>query len=141
SINKYYKAIVSPNSGTEISKGINFYILKKEKDLKVKDTLGAIKDLRLIALGQYNIGNIYDSETAAVDALNLLDRYSKKDTIFEGRKALYNHLGIIYRETKNYEKAIETYNLSITYSKTLADSITLINNKANIYKDLGQYKK
>ncbi|WP_240484853.1 tetratricopeptide repeat-containing sensor histidine kinase [Aequorivita vladivostokensis] len=103
--------------------------------------MGVLKDLRLIALGHYSNGNIFDSEIAAVEGLSLLDRYSKKDTVYDGRKALYNQLGVIYRETKKYEKALEIYDLSLTYSKKKSDSITLINNKANIYKDFGKYQK
>ena len=106
-----------------------------------KDTLGTVKDLRLIAIGQYNIGNFYDSENAVVHALTLLDIYPKKDTVIDGRKALYNQLGNIYREIKNYEKALEVYNLSLSFSKKQSDSITVLNNIANIYKDMGQYQK
>lgn len=140
-LNNYYKAIVNPNRETDIFQAINFYTLKKAQDLKKNDTLGALKDLRLIALGHYSNGNIFDSEIAAVEGLSLLDRYSKKDTVYDGRKALYNQLGVIYRETKKYEKALEIYDLSLTYSKKKSDSITLINNKANIYKDFGKYQK
>ena len=140
-LNNYYKAIVNPNRETDIFQAINFYTLKKAQDLKKNDTLGVLKDLRLIALGHYSNGNIFDSEIAAVEGLSLLDRYSKKDTVYDGRKALYNQLGVIYRETKKYEKALEIYDLSLTYSKKKSDSITLINNKANIYKDFGKYQK
>tara|TARA_R110002012_G_scaffold201134_3_gene370109 strand:- start:3005 stop:4660 length:1656 start_codon:yes stop_codon:yes gene_type:complete len=140
-LNKYYKAIVNPHRDTDIFEAINFYTLKKAQDLQKNDTLGALKDLRLIALGHYSNGNIFDSEIAAVEGLSLLDSYSKKDTVYDGRKALYNQLGVIYRETKKYEKALEIYDLSLTYSKKKSDSITLINNKANIYKDSGKYQK
>ncbi len=92
-------------------------------------------------MGQFKIGNLYDSENAVVEAITLLDSYPKNDTVIEGRKGLYNQLGNIYREAKNYDKAIETYNLSLHLSKKQSDSITIINNKANIYKDLGQYQK
>jgi signal transduction histidine kinase len=140
-IHKYYNSIVYPSGEITISEGINFYTIKKENDSKRHDTLSTIQDLRLIAMGQYNIGNINDSEFAVVEALKLIDSYPKKDTLIEGRKALYNQLGNIYREAKNYEKAIEAYSFSLTYSKKKSDSISLINNKANIYKDWGQYKK
>ncbi|PHR15127.1 MAG: ATP-binding protein [Aequorivita sp.] len=136
-----YQAIVSPNSSSNISQAINFYSHKKEEDLKQKDTTAAIIDLRLIAMGEFKIGNIYDSESTVVKALNLIDSYSKKDTLIENRKALYNQLGQIYRELNDYNKAIEIYNLSLSYSTSFSDSITLINNKANVYKDLGNYEK
>ncbi len=140
-IYKYYNSIVHPNDDVTISQGINFYMHKKENDSQLKDTLSIIQDLRLVAIGQFDIGNIYDSESAVVEALTLIDGYHQKDTLIEGRKALYNQLGIIYGEAKNYNKAIEVYNLSLKYSKNKSDSITLINNKATIYLELGQYKK
>lgn len=141
SIANFYQAIVSPNSSSNIPRAINFYSLKKEKDLKQNDTLEAITDLRLIAMGEFKIGNIYDSENIIVEALNLIDNYSKKDTLIENRKALYNQLGQIYRESNDFYEAIEIYNLSLIFSKSLSDSITLLNNKANVYKDLGNYDK
>ncbi|MDN3725414.1 ATP-binding protein [Aequorivita sp. SDUM287046] len=140
-INKYYNSIVYPSDETTISKGISFYTRKKEKDQDSRDTLSTINDLRLIALGQFNIGNIYDSESSVAEAISLIDHYSKKDTLIEGRKGLYNQLGNIYRETKKYDKALEAYNLSLSFSTKLSDSITLINNKANIYKDWGRFQK
>lgn len=140
-IHKYYNSIVHPNNEVTISQGIQFYTRKKENDTQLKDTLSIIQDLRLIAIGQFDIGNINDSENAVVDALTLIDNYSKKDAFIEGRKALYNQLGKIYSETKNYNKAIEVYNLSLELAKEKSDSITLLNNKATIYKYIGQYKK
>jgi len=140
-IYKYYNSIVHPNDDVTISQGINFYTRKKENDTQLKDTLSIIQDLRLIAIGQFNLGNINDSEIAVVESLTLIDDYSKKDALIEGRKALYNQLGKIYGETKNYNKAIEVYNWSLNLSENKSDSITLINNKATIYIELGEYQK
>lgn len=139
-LHKYYNSIVNPDGETDISEGLKFYTSKKESDTNRHDTLNTIQDLRLIAMGQFNIGNIYDSESAVVEALILIDRYSKKDTLTEGRKALYNQLGNIYGKAKKYNKAIEAYNLSLRFSKTQADSIILINNKATIYIEQNQYQ-
>lgn len=140
-INKYYNSIVSPNGKIAISEGIKFYTSKKEYDTNLNDTLKIIQDLRLIAMGQFEIGNIYDSESAVVEAITLIDNYQQKDTLIESRKALYNQLGNIYGETKNYNKAIESYNLSLNFSKNASHSITLINNKAYIYIDWRKYQK
>ena len=141
SIELHKKFIVSPQTSLDIPEGIRFYSSKKERDLKSKDILSAINDLRLVALGELKIGNLYNSENAAVEALALIESYHYKDTLIEARKGIYNQLGNIYRESYNPEKAIEAYDLSLSFSKKLSDSITLINNKANIYKDLGQYQK
>ncbi len=141
SIENNYHLIVNPQTSKDIQQGLKFYYLKKEKHLKRKDTLSAIKDLRLIALGEFKIGDFNESENAAVQALALVDNYHQKDTLIEVRKGIYNELGNLYRESYNTEKAIQAYDLSLSFSKKLSDSITLINNKANIYKDEKQYQK
>ncbi|MCZ4317394.1 tetratricopeptide repeat protein [Aequorivita viscosa] len=140
-IYKYYNAIVFPNGETTISEGINFFTQKKEKDSNRHDTISTIQDLRLIAQGQYSVGNFTDSEIAVVEALTLIDSYPHKDTLIDGRKGLYNQLGNNYGELKNYTKAIEAYNLSISFSKTKKDSITLLNNIALIYRAQDKYEK
>ncbi|SRX73461.1 tetratricopeptide repeat-containing sensor histidine kinase [Aequorivita antarctica] len=141
SIEQYYQLIVNPQTSIDIPEGIMFYSQKKENDLKRKDTLSAVRDLRLIAIGQAKIGNLYDSENATVEALALIDKYHYKDTLIEAKKGIYNEMGNLYRESYNTKKAIEAYNLSLSFSRKLSDSLTLINNKSNIYKDLGQYQK
>lgn len=137
----FYQAIVAPNSDSDIPRAINYYGLKKKDALNRDDTLAAIRNLRLMAMGEFKIGNTYDSENTVVEALGLVDSNSQKDTLVENRKALYNQLGQVYRETDNYAKAIDIYNLSLNYARSLADTITLLNNKANVYKDMGQYAK
>jgi signal transduction histidine kinase len=93
----------------------------------------------MIALAEYKIGNIYDSEVAAVRALSLLDNLRHRDTLKQTRIAILNHLGIVYRSSKNYEKAIDTYNNLLELSPSTKDRITIINNKANIFKDQRKY--
>ena len=73
----YYKLILNPNSSDDLPNAINFYRGKKEKDNIKNDTLNLLHDLRMIARAEYNIGNLYESEAAAVEALSLLDSYHK----------------------------------------------------------------
>lgn len=135
----YYKLVLNPKSSEDLPKAINFYKNKKEKDYRVKDTLNLLHDLRMIALAEYKIGNIYDSEEAAVEALSLVDRLPNLDTLKQTRIAILNQLGIIYRSNKNYEKALEVYNNVLKLHPSHKDSITIINNKGNIYKDQHRY--
>ncbi len=141
SIKYYYQAINNPNASTDLAKSLDFYNSKKDRNLKIGDTLGALKDLRLLAIGYYNLGSVYESENASVQALLLIESNSKNDTLNENKKAIFNQLGQVYRATNNHDKAIETYNLALKYAKNKSDSISLINNKANIYKDKTEYKK
>lgn len=137
----HYQNILNPKNSSDIPNAIKFYTSLKEKHLKEQKIYKAIEDLRLIAIGQNDIGNSYDSENATVEALKLIDNSPKSDTLIEARKGLYNQLGKIYRGTLHFDKAIEAYNNALKYSKTFKDSITLFNNKATIYKDTKQYDK
>jgi hypothetical protein len=58
SISYYYKAILNPQSPADLPNGIRFYSRKKEQDLINEDTLSAIRDLRMISIGQFEIGNV-----------------------------------------------------------------------------------
>ncbi|MDP2688462.1 MAG: ATP-binding protein [Aequorivita sp.] len=131
----HYQNILNPDNKSDIPNAIKFYTSLKKEHLKEGDTYKAIEDLRLIAIGQNDIGNIYDSENTTVEALRLIDASPQSDTLVESRKGLYNQLGKIYRVTLHFNKAIEAYNNALKYSKTFKDSITIINNKATIYKD------
>jgi signal transduction histidine kinase len=137
----YYKLILNPNSSDDLPNAINFYTEKKEKDNLRKDTLNLLHDLRMIALAEYSIGNLYDSEAAAVEALSLLDSYRENGTLKQERIGILNHLGIIYRSTKNYERAIAVYDNLLELHPSTKDSITIINNKGNIYKDQQKYSE
>src|SRR5690554_1148279 len=136
---KYSEAILNPKSSQDIPLGLQFYTAKTENDLKRGDTLRAIKSLRLLAIGQFDVGETYDSENSVVQAISLIDRAKGNDSLMENMLGLYNHLGRIYRETENYGKALEAYNAGLKISKTLNDSIILLNNKANVYKDSQLY--
>ncbi len=137
----YYKLILNPKTSEDLPKAINFYTKKKEVDNKRKDTLNLLNDLRMIAIAEYKIGNIYDSEEAAVEALAIVERSSKLDTLIQTRKAILNQLGQVYRMNKNYEKALEVYNNVLKLNPSHNEKIIIINNKGNIYKDQHKYKE
>src|SRR5690606_14948987 len=135
----YYNLVLNPKSSEDLPKAINFYNSKKEHDYSQKDTINLIHDLRMIAIAEHKIGNIYDSEEAAVKALSLVDGLPNLDHLREIRIGILNQLGIIYRSNKNYEKALEVYNNLLALHPSHKDSISIINNKGNIYKDQQKY--
>ncbi|MDC8001786.1 ATP-binding protein [Aequorivita todarodis] len=140
SIPYYYNLILNPHHSSDIPNGLKFYQHLKEKHLKEGKTYQAIQDLRMIAIGQNTIGNLYESEVSLVAALALIDKSSHRDTLTHSQLGLYNQLGNIYRLQFNYTKAIEAFNDALRFSKKQSDSITIINNKANIFKDRHDYK-
>lgn len=140
SIKYFYKAIINPENPEHLPNGIRYYSRKKVQDLAKEDTLNVIQDLRMLAIGEFKIGNIYDSENSIVEALNLIDGLRDKDTLIGSRIGLYNQLGRIYRASNNYKAAINAFDEALKISKKLKDSIIILNNKANIYKDMEEYK-
>tara|TARA_R110002020_G_scaffold312101_2_gene527578 strand:- start:1226 stop:2890 length:1665 start_codon:yes stop_codon:yes gene_type:complete len=135
----YYQAITAPVSPEHLPAGIHFYSKEKEVHLNNGDTLNAIGDLRLLAIGEFKIGNIFDSENHIVEALTLIEAMASKDTLVDARVGLYNQLGRIYGASHNPKAALQSFDRALHISKKTKDSIIVLNNKANIYKDLQDY--
>ncbi len=139
SSNHYYYKIINPDKNSDLASAYNFYNLDKIYSLQKKDTLRAISDLRMIALSQLKMGLVYESEGAALEAINLLDNFSHNDTLVHARYGILTHLGIVYGNSNDYQKAIEVYNKALKITKKQKDSITIINNIAIIYFELKEY--
>jgi len=137
----FRKAILQPTNPQDLPSGIYYYTKKKEIDLELNDTLNAIYDLRLLSIAEFKIGNNFSSENHVVEALNLIESMSTKDTLINSRVGLYNQLGRIYRTSNNPTEAIKTFDKALEIANKLKDSIVILNNKANIYKDQLDYKK
>ncbi|WNH09896.1 ATP-binding protein [Thalassobellus suaedae] len=116
-----------------------FYEKRKNLHVLKKDTLGAISDLRFMASIQKKLGFLYDSETTAIEALQLVKALKSNSTNIESKIGLYNQLGMIQREYNNYNEALRFYNKSLILASKFSDSITIINNMANIYLDQKKY--
>ncbi len=140
SVNYYYKILLNPQSSSDIPQAINYYTLLKEKNLKANNTYEAIKNLRMIAIGEFEIGNIFDSESATVEALEQVDAAVYSDTLIEARKGLYNQLGRCYRSIHKYNEALKAYGNALQFSKNQNDSLVVLNNRGNIYKDMKRFK-
>lgn len=137
----FRKAILQPTNPQDLPSGIHYYTKKKALDLELNDTLNAIYDLRLLSIAEFKIGNNFSSENHVVEALNLIESMSTKDTLINSRVGLYNQLGRIYRTSNNPTEAIKTFDKALEIANKLKDSIVILNNKANIYKDQLDYKK
>jgi signal transduction histidine kinase len=135
----YYKAITAPASPEHLPAGIHFYTRKQQEALQKKDTLAVINALRLLAIGEFKIGSVYDSENRIVEALTLVDAMAFKDTLIDARIGLYNQLGRIYGAAQNPKAALESFDLALAIARKTKDSIILLNNKANVYKAMPDY--
>jgi len=137
----FYAAILHPKTPSDLPDGLAYYFKKKQECLSKHDSLGLLDSWRMIAIAQYKIGDIYDSEESVVAALRLIDALRQKDTLIDARIGLYNQLGKIYRSSYNYTAALNAYEDALQIAGKPADSMVLLNNMANIYKDRHNYRQ
>ena len=138
SANYYYFKISRPTNFSDFEKASIFFKKRVRSSLNNQDTLKAIQNLRLISYGEMEYGFLNDSEQTAVHALQLVENLSneERELLYLG---LYNHLGMVYRRLHDYNKALSYYDKALNFSKSRNDTVNLLNNKATIYKDSGQY--
>lgn len=141
SLSYYSQLVRSPKDGEDLIKSFRFFNIDKEQSLKQKDTIRVIYNLNYLASIQYKAGLYNDSENLAVQALTLLNQIDQTPYAKTLRTSLNNHLGMLYREQKNKDKALALYNDALALAETIEDSMKLFNNRSNVYKDLHEYQK
>lgn len=139
SLSYYSQVINQPQSAEQLIKAYQFFEQHQHKAKLVNDLPSVSYDAFQLARIHY-IGGFYDeSETLAIDALQLLDKLPK-DAFTKGiKKSIYNHLGMIYRAHKHKEKALELYYTTLKYAESAFDSVIIYNNLSNTYKDVNDY--
>lgn len=140
SLRHYYNLSTNPKKSTDLIAAYNFYKNQKKKSLANKDTLNTIQNLRFIASILKSLGDLYESEASAIEALKLLDNLTNDKTIIEAKLGLYNHLGILNYLFKDYDKSLKLYDSALEIAEKKSDSITIFNNKGNIYLDAEKFE-
>ncbi|NDI98172.1 tetratricopeptide repeat protein [Flavobacterium sp. LaA7.5] len=139
---RYYRdKVINPTHKNDLTDAYLFYKKEVQKSLNKKDTLSAVNSLRMLAIIEFNLGFLHESEETSVSGLELLDDLKHTPESREAKKGVYNQLGKIYRDLDNQDKALDYYDKALYFSGKLTDSLTILNNKANIYRDLNQYDK
>jgi len=129
-------AVVYKNLG-EYEKAIEYSL----KNLLIQEEIG---DLKLIAMGRSNIASVYfhfglDYDKALEfynESLELFSLYTKEhpeDNVgrqFQARA--YLNLGIVYKETEDYTRAIENYQTALKLFTVLGDRVGIAHTKKNI---------
>lgn len=116
-----------------------FYHFNRAKDLFItqNDSLQVGRNLLNIAIIQTNTGDYYGSEITSKEALDYLNFSNNKKYII----AVYNNLGILSKELKQYEEALHWYKKSMTLPKKSKEKITLLNNIGLVYRYQKQYNQ
>ncbi len=136
----YYNAIWSPQkSKVSINSAVHYFENLSDRFLTINDTISAVNSLRSVTEGYFKIGAIFDSELAAVKGFKLLDNILLDSLSKTARTRLSNHLGRLYRKISDYDSAIKYFNHTLDLSETSIDSISAMNNLANVYTDQEKY--
>ncbi|KAA5821841.1 tetratricopeptide repeat protein [Algibacter amylolyticus] len=135
----YYNLVVNPKKSTDLTLAFSFYEKSKKQHELAGDTLKVINDLRFMASIQKKLGFLYDSESTSIEALDILNTAKTDDNVIKSKIGVYNHLGMIQREYSNYDEALKFYNKSLQLATKTADSLTILNNIANIYLDQNKF--
>lgn len=141
SIEHYIGLVKQPQTPNDLTKAYKYIKTAKEKALIEKDSLKAVYCVYHIASIEYKEGFYYDSEASATEGLKLLNKMEQIPYTIYLNKAIYTLLGMLYREQNNEKVSSKMYNKAFEYTQSSMDSLTLYNNRSNIYKDTKAYHK
>ncbi|MBL4663957.1 MAG: tetratricopeptide repeat protein [Flavobacteriaceae bacterium] len=138
--NYYYSVIIHGENVSKVNLAFEYHKSLYEMDLNKGDFISASYDLEIIANGRHQFGDYRESEDRLVDALSLID--SMDDSIAnKAKKRILNLLGILYRDRSAYDEAHKLYKRSFELADKTADSISVINNIANLLRDQDRSKQ
>jgi tetratricopeptide (TPR) repeat protein len=109
----------------------NRYINDPEDTLKKGKAYGYMGEILL------NIGDIYGAQESLLDAIKTLDPLNKKHR--EEIAIVYNLLGNVSKDLKQYDQAITFYNKAMTFSKGTDYLFEVMNGKATALQKSGNY--
>jgi signal transduction histidine kinase len=137
----YYKTLLNPGQSNAVANAFTFYENKLATHLNNNNILEAVQALRIIAIGQIELGYLYESEATAVAGLSHLETLPNDSKTMEAQTGLYNHLGKVYRRLEDYKNALYQYNKALALSKNTNDSMLITNNIATTYIDKKDYQR
>lgn len=127
------EAVLSPKQASHLPQGYFYYAQQKETLLQQGDTIGAADAIRMMAIAAFKLGNLTDSEIQSVEALQLLIKFKTQPNEVPSRlMGIYNQLGKIYEDKQLFATANQYFNDALHIAATTTDSITILNNIANI---------
>ncbi|WMI64731.1 hypothetical protein RBH94_11745 [Aestuariibaculum sp. YM273] len=137
----YYTAIKDFKDINLSTKAFDYFQRKVDKALEDNKSEAAAYYLELIAFGQYRMGFLDQSEQYTIQALKILDGVEQQSKTKVARERLYNQLGIIYRNLRDYNNSNNYFKKALTLNENPDNIIATVTNIANNYADQDDYKK
>lgn len=137
----YYTRILQPGTQEETQKSMAFFKKQLQLYQGAQNRFYRASILELIALGEFNQGELFKSETSAIESYKVLEHVAPTEETQHMRVRLANHLGRIYRRLGDPSKALLYYTETLPITTTRRDRLILVNNIAAIYIDEGAYQK
>ena len=137
----YYRQVVDhPQDSEDLLRAYQFFE-KHSKEAQHAGDLGIVAhDKFQLARVNYKFGFYNESEILTIEALEFLDVLPEDSFVLDTKKSIYNHLGMLYREKRYTEKALDLYDKALGYATNTFDSVTVFNNRSNTYKDFKEYQ-
>ncbi|MEP1489069.1 MAG: sensor histidine kinase [Algibacter sp.] len=84
------------------------------------------------------------SEITSIKALTLLKELKETNDVKKLESFIYNNLGSIFKELRQYDESIQYHNQSLKLKRELKGDFKInidnsLSNKANVYRDFGEY--
>ncbi|WP_447635331.1 tetratricopeptide repeat-containing sensor histidine kinase [Flavobacterium microcysteis] len=133
----YYYLYASYYSPINIDSSFAYYDRSKTAYLIAKDSMKAGYSLLMMTDLQRISSDYYGAETTATAALACL-KNSKEESYLV---AVYNYLGMSYKQLFNYENALKYYKKAFMTAKDSLSKDAVMNNIAFIYMDQKEYQK
>ena len=141
SLDHYNRIIENANKGTELISAYTFFMNYKDEALSRNDKHTAIYGLLKIAIIEKELGDSYNSENSAVEALKLLEDLNiNNDWSEENWVSIYNHLGIISKSQLNFENALKYYNEALAKIKKPINKAKVYGNIGKVFFEIGDYE-
>ncbi len=133
----YYYLYASYFSPINIDSSFSYYDRSKTEYLKANDSMRAGYSLLMMTDLQRISSDYYGAETTATVALACLKNSGEESYLV----AVYNYLGMSYKQLFNYENALKYYSKAYEITKDSLSKDAVMNNIALIYMDQKEYAK
>ncbi|AGC75949.1 tetratricopeptide TPR_2 [Nonlabens dokdonensis DSW-6] len=135
-MNYYSSVINNPTQPNDLAKAYKFFIKEKAKHSNNDNSLAnEIYATQQLARIQRELGYTSENEKLNLESLRLLDKIkSKTDWTQITYMSIINELGKVYREKRDYARAIALYDEALTTASSPAHQAILYNNKGQVFE-------